>query len=56
VVFGLSSKTPPTFDIALRYSIQPALKGATKVTPTVMVEDVAKMPKKESLSLKDQCS
>ena len=39
-------KTPPTFDVALRDSIQPALKGATKVTPAIMIEDVAKMPKK----------
>jgi len=49
-------KAPPTFDIALRDSIQPALKGAIKVTPTVMVEDVTNMTKRESLNLKDQCS
>jgi hypothetical protein len=39
-------KTPPTFDIALRDSIQPAIKGATIVAPTIMDEDVPKKPKK----------
>ena len=40
-------KTPPTFDFILRDSIQPVLKGATKVAPTIMVEDISKMPKKK---------
>jgi len=39
-------KTPPTFDIALRDSIQPALKGTTVVAPNIMEKDVAKRPKK----------
>ena len=39
-------KSPPTFDIALRDSIQPALKGITKIVPSIMDGDAAKMPKK----------
>ena len=41
-------KAPPTFDIILRDSIQPTLKGATKVASTIMVEDIAKMLKIKS--------
>ena len=48
-------KAPPTFDIILRDSIQPALKGATKVVPTIVIKDIAKMPKKECPNIKDHC-
>ena len=41
-------KSPPTFDVALRDSIQLALKGTTRIAPSIMDEDVAKMPKKKS--------
>ena len=48
-------KAPLTFDIILRDSIQPAFKGVTKVAPTIMVENIAKMSKKNP-SLKCYCS